>query len=102
MREKILLLFVYLLDSFLFVVLYIFAKPFITQILCFSWMIGPKEPQDFYTNYWEKKPLHIKRGDPAYYKDVFSCKGGQFKLFSIFLMFKFSLLLSCTVRTVPV
>ncbi len=79
----------FLLDQYL-------ASLFIIFILCFSWMIGPTEPQDFYTNYWEKKPLHIKRGDPNYYKDVFSCKGGQFLLLSIFLMFKFSLVLSCT------
>jgi hypothetical protein len=52
-------------------------QSFVTILnLCFSWMIGPTEPQDFYTSYWEKKPLHIKRGDPTYYKDVFSCKGG--------------------------
>jgi hypothetical protein len=51
-------------------------------------MIGPTEPQDFYTNYWEKKPLHIKRGDPTYYKDVFSCKGGTISVL-VFLLLMF-------------
>ena len=41
-----------------------------------AWMIGPTLlPNQFYATHWEKKPLHVKRGDPDYYKDVFSCKG---------------------------
>ena len=40
----------------------------------FEWMISPTSVTDFYKDYWEKKPLHIKRSDPAYYKSVFSTK----------------------------
>jgi len=40
-----------------------------------EWVIGPTTLQEFYSSYWEKKPLHIKRSDPQYYKDVFSTKG---------------------------
>eukprot|EP00088_Acartia_fossae_P053775 TRINITY_DN6138_c0_g1_i1.p1 TRINITY_DN6138_c0_g1~~TRINITY_DN6138_c0_g1_i1.p1 ORF type:complete len:508 (+),score=61.53 TRINITY_DN6138_c0_g1_i1:35-1558(+) len=40
-----------------------------------EWIIGPTTPQDFYEKYWEKKPLHVKRTDKQYYKDVFSTKG---------------------------
>ena len=41
----------------------------------FAWMIGPQNPKEFYSTCWEKKPLHVKRGDPTYYKDLFSSKG---------------------------
>jgi len=40
-----------------------------------EWVIGPTSLKDFYKTYWEKKPLHIKRKDRQYYKDVFSTKG---------------------------
>jgi len=40
-----------------------------------EWLINPTSLQDFYTNYWEKKPLHIKRTNGKYYNDVFSTKG---------------------------
>merc|ERR1711892_1356398 len=40
----------------------------------FEWMIAPTKVSEFYKDYWEKKPLHIKRSDPTYYKTVFSTK----------------------------
>jgi len=39
-----------------------------------EWIIHPTTLQDFYSNYFEKKPLHIKRSESQYYKDVFSTK----------------------------
>eukprot|EP00088_Acartia_fossae_P035081 TRINITY_DN3609_c0_g1_i10.p1 TRINITY_DN3609_c0_g1~~TRINITY_DN3609_c0_g1_i10.p1 ORF type:complete len:524 (-),score=84.78 TRINITY_DN3609_c0_g1_i10:327-1862(-) len=39
-----------------------------------EWIIHPTPLQDFYKNYFEKKPLHIKREERQYYKDVFSTK----------------------------
>jgi hypothetical protein len=48
----------------------------------FGWMIGPTEPKEFYATYWEKKPLHLKRADPDYYKDLFSTKGTYLPYFS--------------------
>jgi len=40
----------------------------------FEWLISPTKPVDFYKDIWEKKPLHIRRSDPTYYKTVFSTK----------------------------
>jgi len=40
----------------------------------FEWMISPTSLADFYKDYWEKKPLHLKRSDPSYYKTLFSTK----------------------------
>jgi len=40
-----------------------------------EWLVNPTSLKDFYSSYWEKKPLHIKRTDGQYYKDVFSTKG---------------------------
>jgi len=40
----------------------------------FEWMISPTSVSDFYKDYWEKKPLHLKRSDPSFYKSVFSTK----------------------------
>ncbi|XP_023323397.1 ribosomal oxygenase 1 isoform X2 [Eurytemora carolleeae] len=40
-----------------------------------EWIISPTSLQDFYKTYWEKKPLHIKRTERNYFKDVFSTKG---------------------------
>jgi len=39
-----------------------------------EWMINPTPLQEFYSTYFEKKPLHIKRSQNTYYKDVFSTK----------------------------
>merc|ERR1711872_390888 len=40
----------------------------------FEWLISPTSVTDFYKDYWEKKPLHLKRSDPSYYKTLFSTK----------------------------
>jgi len=40
----------------------------------FEWMISPHSVEDFYKDYWEKKPLLLKRKDPAYFKSLFSTK----------------------------
>jgi len=40
----------------------------------FEWLIAPTTVKNFYETYWEKKPIHIKRGDPTFYKTVFSTK----------------------------
>jgi len=40
-----------------------------------EWIISPTTIEDFYKHYWEKKPLHIKRSERQYYKDIFSTKG---------------------------
>jgi len=40
----------------------------------FDWMISPHRRQDFYKDYWEKKPLLLKRSDSSYYKSIFSTK----------------------------
>lgn len=34
----------------------------------FAWMIHPVTVEDFYRDYWEKKPLVVKRKDPSYYR----------------------------------
>lgn len=34
----------------------------------FAWLIHPVTVEDFYRDYWEKKPLVVKRKDPKYYK----------------------------------
>jgi len=39
-----------------------------------EWLISPTSEEIFYRDHWEKKPLLIKRSDPAYYKTVFSTK----------------------------
>lgn len=38
----------------------------------FQWMIAPFDPQEFFQQVWEKKPLHISRKKPNYYKDLIS------------------------------
>ena len=41
----------------------------------FEWMICPFKPDEFYKDYWEKKPLLIRRPeDRNYYKSIFSTK----------------------------
>ena len=35
----------------------------------FTRLIHPHKPKSFFTNYWLKKPLHIKRKDNSYYED---------------------------------
>ncbi|KAJ8716829.1 hypothetical protein PYW07_003456 [Mythimna separata] len=36
----------------------------------FKWMIAPYDVDDFIKNCWEKKPMHIARGKPNYYKEI--------------------------------
>ncbi|PNF17005.1 Ribosomal oxygenase 1 [Cryptotermes secundus] len=38
----------------------------------FAWLINPVVPEVFFRNAWEKRPLHIKRGVPEYYKPIIS------------------------------
>ncbi|XP_063534895.1 bifunctional lysine-specific demethylase and histidyl-hydroxylase NO66 [Cydia strobilella] len=38
----------------------------------FKWMIAPYNPDQFLNEIWEKKPLHIARKKPAYYKEIMS------------------------------
>eukprot|EP00045_Choanoeca_perplexa_P007661 m.70417 g.70417 ORF g.70417 m.70417 type:complete len:533 (-) comp14161_c0_seq4:32-1630(-) len=38
----------------------------------FQWMIQPVEPEVFFRDYWEKKPLLIRRKKGGYYQDLFS------------------------------
>jgi len=40
----------------------------------FQWLVGPTNLDTFYKEFWEKKPLHMKRDDPEYYKTLFSTK----------------------------
>lgn len=37
-----------------------------------AWLVWPMDPKVFLTEYWEKKPLHLKRGAPDYYNGLFS------------------------------
>jgi lysine-specific demethylase/histidyl-hydroxylase NO66 len=37
-----------------------------------AWLLWPMKPQTFFEEYWEKKPLHLRRGKPGYYKGIFS------------------------------
>ena len=39
-----------------------------------EWVISPVSAEQFFTDSWEQRPLHIKRRDPKYYKDLFSTK----------------------------
>ncbi|XP_062973706.1 ribosomal oxygenase 1 [Elgaria multicarinata webbii] len=38
----------------------------------FEWLIAPISLQQFFSRYWEKKPLLIHRRSPSYYRDLFS------------------------------
>jgi len=40
----------------------------------FQWLVGPTNLDTFYKEFWEKKPLHLKRDEPEYYKSLFSTK----------------------------
>jgi len=37
-----------------------------------SWLLWPMSPAVFFAEYWEKKPLHLKRQQPGFYGDLFS------------------------------
>ncbi|CAK1555278.1 unnamed protein product [Leptosia nina] len=36
----------------------------------FKWMIAPYNVKEFFNQIWEKKPLHIARDNPMYYKEL--------------------------------
>jgi hypothetical protein len=38
----------------------------------FARLIAPITVEQFFSDYWEKKPLVIRRGDPSYFRDLFS------------------------------
>ncbi|XP_007438261.1 ribosomal oxygenase 1 [Python bivittatus] len=38
----------------------------------FQWLIAPVPSQEFFDQYWEKRPLLIHRRSPSYYQDLFS------------------------------
>jgi len=33
-------------------------------------LLAPINPEDFFRDYWERKPLHLSRKDPHYYDTV--------------------------------
>ncbi|TRY71937.1 hypothetical protein TCAL_11489 [Tigriopus californicus] len=39
-----------------------------------AWIIHPVEVDQFFEDSWENRPVHIKRGQSKYYKDIFSTK----------------------------
>ncbi len=43
-----------------------------TQDFSFDWAIAPETPETFLAEYFEKKPMLIKRGQPGYFADLLS------------------------------
>lgn len=41
-----------------------------TEVL--AWLLWPMTPATFFAEYWEKKPLHVRRGRPGFYGSLFS------------------------------
>ena len=41
-----------------------------TTLLDFSDLIVPFDADAFFSHYWERKPLHIPRGDQTYYRGI--------------------------------
>lgn len=39
-----------------------------------EWIISPVKTEQFFADSWEQRPLHIKRGNGKYFKDLFSTK----------------------------
>ncbi|XP_054828196.1 ribosomal oxygenase 1 [Eublepharis macularius] len=37
-----------------------------------EWLVAPLSPQSFFEQHWEKQPLLLRRGNPAYYQGLFS------------------------------
>lgn len=37
-----------------------------------EWLLWPLAPATFFSEYWERKPLHLQRHQPDYYKNLFS------------------------------
>ena len=47
-----------------------------------SWLLPGVGQERFFNDYWEKKPLHIRSGDPGYFNDFFTLKDMESALFS--------------------
>ncbi len=43
-----------------------------SQPFSFDWAIAPETPETFFAEYFEKKPMLIKRGQPDYFADLLS------------------------------
>ncbi len=43
-----------------------------SQPISFDWAIAPETPDTFFSEYFEKKPMLIKRGQPGYFADLLS------------------------------
>lgn len=43
-----------------------------TETFSFDWAISPETPETFFAEYFEKKPMLIKRGQPGYFSDLLS------------------------------
>ncbi|OAN78992.1 hypothetical protein A8B78_01120 [Jannaschia sp. EhC01] len=43
-----------------------------TETFSFDWAISPETPDTFFAEYFEKKPMLIKRGQPGYFSDLLS------------------------------
>lgn len=43
-----------------------------SQQISFDWAIAPETPETFLSEYFEKKPMLIKRGHPGYFADLLS------------------------------
>ena len=43
----------------------------------FSSLIEPIQPDEFFSDYWEKKPIHIKRSDVQFYNDLITLDNVQ-------------------------
>jgi len=41
-----------------------------TEVL--AWLLWPVTPSQFFSEYWEKRPLHVRRGKPAHFSNLFS------------------------------
>mmetsp|Transcript_51592 Transcript_51592/g.160068 ORF Transcript_51592/g.160068 Transcript_51592/m.160068 type:complete len:506 (+) Transcript_51592:1734-3251(+) len=41
-----------------------------TEVL--EWLLWPISPSTFFSEYWEKKPLHVRRGRPYHYGGLFA------------------------------
>mmetsp|Transcript_110424 Transcript_110424/g.319141 ORF Transcript_110424/g.319141 Transcript_110424/m.319141 type:complete len:602 (-) Transcript_110424:109-1914(-) len=48
------------------------GRPLSSAADALAWLLWPMSPGTFFAEYWEKKPLHLRRGRPRYYGDVFS------------------------------
>jgi hypothetical protein len=61
----------------------------------FAWMIHPLTPEKFFDEYWEKKPLLIKRKKKRYYGDLFTSGALDTMLREHFIKFGVNLVSVC-------